>query len=215
MNKKTAQRALRKFRKENELCNDCGKPSLGYRCTICHNRHKAGAKKRRDLNRANGICIMTGCQHKALHGFTCCKPCKLENIKTCTIRRKLRQSLNICLCGKERLTTLKTCKDCWLRGVANTHLGSANYNTTKQLKDLWNNQNGLCALTHEILVEGVNASIDHIEPSSKGGAQYSIKNLQWVTKAANAVKAHLTSAELFKICKAILHVESLKSSTHG
>lgn len=88
------------------------------------------------------------------------------------------------------------------------------FNITKQyLEQLWNNQNGLCAISGipmtYIQGEGrtsTNVSIDQINPR-KG---YTIGNVQLVCMAVNQMKSDLTLPELYQFCNAIIENHSKK-----
>ena len=76
------------------------------------------------------------------------------------------------------------------------------------LVQLFNNQNGKCALTGwdmtMILGEGVvntNASIDRID-SSKG---YVVDNIQFVCRIANTAKSDLSQEDFINLCKTIIN----------
>lgn len=80
--------------------------------------------------------------------------------------------------------------------------------TLDYLKDLWNKQNGICALTgtnmtHTIL-EGklkTNASIDKINPS----LGYTKGNVQFVCNVANMMKSDMSIEDLIYFCKLIIN----------
>lgn len=71
------------------------------------------------------------------------------------------------------------------------------------LTELWNKQNGKCALSGaELGYIGTGwsaASIDRIDPS-KG---YIPENVQWVCWRANDAKANMTNEDFVAMCKAI------------
>lgn len=76
-----------------------------------------------------------------------------------------------------------------------------------ELEEIWNNQNGKCALTGwdmtMILGKGninTNASIDRIN-SDIG---YTKGNIQFVCRIVNVLKSNLTEDGLYEICKAII-----------
>lgn len=79
--------------------------------------------------------------------------------------------------------------------------------TLEYLQELWDSQNGLCALTgikmtHTIL-EGklkTNGSIDKINPS----LGYTKSNIQFVCNAANMMKSDMSIEELIYFCKLII-----------
>ena len=82
------------------------------------------------------------------------------------------------------------------------------FNITKQyLKDLWDKQNGLCAITNIPMTYKhcngrtlTNVSVDQINPH-KG---YVIGNVQLVCMAVNQMKSDLSMEELYMFCEAIL-----------
>jgi hypothetical protein len=72
------------------------------------------------------------------------------------------------------------------------------------LEMLWRLQKGCCYLTGRKLVLGLNASIDHVAPRSKGGKVTSIQNVRWCDKQINLLKRDFTLDELLSLCKEIL-----------
>lgn len=80
--------------------------------------------------------------------------------------------------------------------------------TITDLQNLWNKQNGRCAITNfpMTLIIGngkrnkYNLSIDRID-SSKG---YTKDNIQLVCSAANMMKGYMEYSELIQFCKAII-----------
>jgi hypothetical protein len=60
-----------------------------------------------------------------------------------------------------------------------------------------------CYYTGELLVPGVNASIDHRVPTSRGGSRTDIDNCVWCDRDVNAFKNDLTEEEFVQRCKAI------------
>src|SRR5208283_3738293 len=72
----------------------------------------------------------------------------------------------------------------------------------KSLIEKLETQNYKCALSDIQLVPGVNASIDHICPVSKGGTS-ELDNLQWVLLPLNRGKGNLTADEFVELCRAV------------
>lgn len=70
---------------------------------------------------------------------------------------------------------------------------------------LWDTQSGRCAMTGERLVEGVNASLDHIRATSAGGS-LSSENVRWVTLIVNHAKRHYSDADFIAMCRAVVRV---------
>lgn len=71
------------------------------------------------------------------------------------------------------------------------------------MKALWEKQGGRCAYTGELLIPGVNASLDHKIPSTRGGTN-DLENLQWVTYQVNRMKTDMLEEEFFRLCRMVL-----------
>jgi 5-methylcytosine-specific restriction endonuclease McrA len=70
------------------------------------------------------------------------------------------------------------------------------------LRDLFEAQQRTCAYTGEVLIPGINASLDHKIPTSRGGTN-DRENLQWVTARVNSMKSDLTHEEFVALCRHI------------
>jgi len=73
--------------------------------------------------------------------------------------------------------------------------------TIEQLKNLWQQQAGLCAITGRALTV-LEAELDHVIPRSRGGSD-GIENLRWVCGEANDAKRALLDEELLVLCRDI------------
>ncbi len=62
------------------------------------------------------------------------------------------------------------------------------------------------------LIRGVNASLDHKFPTSRGGSS-SVENLQWVTKTVNLAKRDMTVEEFLVLCRALLDHAAIAAHT--
>ncbi len=108
--------------------------------------------------------------------------------------RAVKREQGLCVqsgCDREKLTHSSYCFRHWA--------GSAvkyDYALIEQLRVSWNEQRGRCAITNRPLQPGVNASLDHIVPKSRGGAD-DLDNLRWTTLTANRARGDLTDQELF------------------
>jgi 5-methylcytosine-specific restriction endonuclease McrA len=74
--------------------------------------------------------------------------------------------------------------------------------TKRQLFDLLEKQQFMCAITGEQLTPG-DCSADHIVPVSRGG-NHDISNIQLVTKSANRIKGTMTQDELVALARKII-----------
>lgn len=112
-----------------------------------------------------------------------------------------RKDKHLCVkCGLPSLKTNVFCLDCWFNDRASYRLKSIL--RVSDLKKLWNDQDGKCFYTGEVLIPGENASIDHQIPRSKGGND-DITNLRWVTNQVNMIKSSLTHEQFLDFCKKI------------
>lgn len=71
------------------------------------------------------------------------------------------------------------------------------------LEKLWEAQGRRCVYTNECLTPGVNMSLDHRVPRSRGGSDEP-ENLQWVTKTINLSKNALTEDAFLNLCRAVV-----------
>jgi hypothetical protein len=92
-----------------------------------------------------------------------------------------------------------SCENCWFKSAA---YRAGNRLLSEELKIKLQLQDSKCYYTGEQLVPGVNASVDHKTPSTKGGAD-DLSNLIWVTRLVNSMKGELTQDEFLAICKAV------------
>ena len=77
-----------------------------------------------------------------------------------------------------------------------------NFNVSKE--ELWNKfvaQNRKCALTGDDILDINKASLDRIDSNG----EYTIDNVQWVTKQANLSKHTMTTSELIEFCKKVMN----------
>jgi hypothetical protein len=133
-----------------------------------------------------------------------CESC-LAQFRGYTAQRKASGS---CIrCGKENLAVAaQMCLKCWFKKMASDCLrarGADVHTKAAQLEELWAQQSGRCAITGETLVPGVNASLDHILPKSRGGSD-DVKNTQWVEFHINRAKGDLTHTEFLRLCRRVL-----------
>jgi 5-methylcytosine-specific restriction endonuclease McrA len=106
-----------------------------------------------------------------------------------------------CLKCKQPATVKMYCAEHWF--VIIVRAGFKNIELVEPLKALLEKQNHQCALTGRKLQIGINASIDHIIPRSKGGKD-TIDNLQWVDLDVNFSKSDLSQDEFINLAKEIV-----------
>lgn len=102
------------------------------------------------------------------------------------------------------------CEKHWFAMIGSNYKLNPKNGGVAMLQAIWKEQNGICPLSGDRLVKGVNASLDHIVPMSKGG-DHSRSNLRWVIKAANFIKGDMSDADFIGICQRVArHQESMR-----
>ena len=94
------------------------------------------------------------------------------------------------------------CQHHWFKNIGLAYKLTVKNGGVAMLKEIWAAQGGRCAVTGATLQPGVNASLDHITPVSKGGTS-DRSNLRWVTLVVNHMKWDLSDAEFIATCKLI------------
>lgn len=190
------------------LCIYCGnKPAekSSTACLDCRDIRRVKANNQRKKWRADGLCGMCGGETNN----PTCGNCR-NKLKIMNKRRELRRkALGLCFrCAKPTDPNVCSsnvshlmCFKCYMKQMAKMHLSSSD--GWIHLVQLFNQQNGLCFYTKEKLILGDNASIDHITPLSRGGAENDITNLQWVTWTVNNCKRNLTHDEWVTLCRKV------------
>jgi len=136
-----------------------------------------------------------------------CKECLSNGIRSDAAKKlysKRKNAKRCVACGDPGLVTTVHCKSCWFADRAGCRAG--NRKNLQAIIDLWNQQNGKCFYTGQDLIPGVNASLDHQIPTSKGGTD-DPSNLKWVTNNINMMKSNMTHDEFILMCKVVLKKE--------
>ena len=91
------------------------------------------------------------------------------------------------------------CLQHWMVVIAHAARRKVKSGTIKvhasELLDLWNIQTGICPITGTALSPGVNAHLDHIVPTARGGDN-SKSNLRFVHDSVNQIKGDMLDSEL-------------------
>ena len=175
------------------LCKDCGDPrgegGTSIFCRPCAQQHSVRQACRTAALRAAGNLPVRDKERE--HGYW-----------VAMIQR--RRDAGLCLdCGNQEATVgerYPLCLDCWFQGIAKKRGGSRR--NGPMIKAIFEEQQGRCAYTGELLVPGVTASLDHKIPVSRGGL-HERSNLHWVTNRINSMKADLTHEEFVALCSMI------------
>ena len=154
--------------------------------------------------RERGLCV--NCCGERDTTYARCSRCLAKHSERRKERRTRLKAQGLCVnCSTPSLAGNTFCLKCWFTNCAqqtarNYHMGGA-------IHRLFDEQNGRCAYTDEVLVPGVNASLDHKTPIVRGGSN-DISNLQWVTKFINNAKFNLTHEEFIAQCPYIARKHS-------
>lgn len=181
-------------------CPECGKPSTPNRrtrrCVSCAEKHS----KRSLAATMNGNC------------YTCKKPRERKDRNFCNAclsyaakaRKAIRDDNIACgfciTCGKNPMTAGHQCLRCFFGHAANR--AGIGFGNGPMLEEIWNKQEGRCALTGLPMIPGNGASVDHIVPRCRGGGNER-ENLRWVLNIANRAKSSMTDEEFVSMCKAV------------
>jgi len=187
------------------MCESCGGPKeIGGYCTSCWEKRTVARKKRVAAKKARGEC--TTCDQPAEKGKTKCSDClrKYREMSRALVEKKLAAGL--CKrCGKNPFVEgSQVCGQCFCKGVSKFHFH--NCAQTDQLMALLEAQDNICPYTGKKLVMGLNCTLDHIVPVSRGGTN-DIDNLQWVYCSefvnVNTLKWSMTDTEFRELIKIV------------
>lgn len=188
---------IKKRVRELGFCEDCRKPWKGLtkRCEECKDRQREKWSKRADERYCVRCVEPRDSKHKA------CSKCRKHMRQIHKVRRSKFRSEGKCIqCGVPCDAHGQYCSKHIFQAAARRWLGDSKL--WNELKDLFESQNGFCALTGEKLIIGDNASVDHKTPRSKGGEDR-IENLQWVTMLVNRAKSDLNNEEFVEMCRSV------------
>lgn len=157
-------------------------------------------KRKRDAHREAGVCI--SCDRLASPGRTQCPVCLSRRSKEALSSSRRRVKNGDCYDCPEKATVGKYCLKHWFHKVSSFKNTGTRRNGLK-LMELFYLQKEKCAYTGFLLIPGVNASVDHKIPKSKGGS-HEIENLQWVDAKINRMKTDMTHCEFIEMCALVL-----------
>jgi len=134
-----------------------------------------------------------------------CKECvsKYNKNKNRDIQKRWRDnyaSKGLCVnCGNPTIEHSKTlCSTCWYKAKSSSALGTVKH--WQYLKRIMVKQNCKCAYSHIDLVEGLNASIDHILPKSLYPELINDpRNVVWCDLRVNSSKHQRTVPEFIEV----------------
>ena len=107
-------------------------------------------------------------------------------------------------CSRPLLANIKTvCEHHLFANVAQKRMGSVRFGDV--LKEKLIAQGYRCALSGTAIVPGVNASLDHILPTSQFPERAAdLSNVQWVSTEVNYAKRTMTPERFVEMCAAVV-----------
>lgn len=181
-----------KMERKCKLCS--GKVSKGIYCDACRKKRKSRyANKKED-----GMCVV--CGKRPADKTAKCDLCHEAYVENARIRRERRLLEGRCVYCEEMRVSTTLCLKHYLQFTAKTHFRTSK--RYKELEDLFNSQQGICPYTGRKLTLGVDASIDHIVPKSRGGSD-DLNNLQWVYYQVNFMKGDMLEEEFLELARSI------------
>ena len=184
---------------EPTICKKCGQPktrteSGRLRCLPCERTYRMEYYQK-------------NLEHERKRGNDRMKRYRSDPIK----KERIKETQRKCYAknGKEnqrkRLAKMKQ-EDPW-RYKANTiHPNVRGKLRQNELKQIWERQNGKCALTGRQL-DFWTMELDHKIPLSRGGKS-TIENLQWTCEEANQAKKDLLDDEFITLCQEVIAYRS-------
>lgn len=105
-------------------------------------------------------------------------------------------------CNNVALSGSQMCEKHWFQDISRKQFKTIKH--WEFLKDLWVNQSKKCVYTDEILIPGINMSLDHIISKYNDILlSEELTNVQWVTKDINMIKNKLSHDEFIDLCEKI------------
>jgi hypothetical protein len=127
-----------------------------------------------------------------------CPKCRQKQGQAAIKRRIVRHTNGLCvICGDVSVIGARRCKKHWFQSIASSNLKTTRF--ASALEDLFLSQGGQCAYTNKKLTPGINASLDHKIPKSRGGTN-ELSNLQWIDEQINRMKNDMTHEEFIAFC---------------
>ena len=133
--------------------------------------------------------------------FRTCEACRSKHRDRMRSLIAVRRVAGRCVRCDAKAEAGAHCRRCWFAMMARNALGSRSRGP--DLARLWLAQGGRCAYTGRQLTPGVNASVDHVLPRSRGGSD-ELDNLVWTCAAVNRAKTDMTPAEFRALCAEVL-----------
>lgn len=169
-----------KVERKCKVCKGLIGEAKGIYCLKC----KEDRKFRWHEKKTEGLCVVCG-KKQATKGFKCLA-CYHRCQDGVNKKREERLAKGLCaFCDNERVGT-RLCLDHYLKFTSKAHFRTSKRH--QELLQIFKEQSGVCPYTGRKLTLGVDASLDHIVPKSRGGSNDDVANLQWVYCRVNFMK---------------------------
>ena len=149
--------------------------------------------------KTNSLCYDCGSRIETV-GRSRCDSCFLIKQSSDRAFRQYRKDNRLCVrCGSSDIVTpgnAGRCADCYFRDTAKKVVMRTGKDIDwKDIRRIWLDQDGMCAITGFRLTPGLDAELDHIIPVSRCSDPNSIGNLRWVYYRVNHAKYDMTDGE--------------------
>lgn len=197
-------------------CSIDGCEKLSLYAGMCKQHYNTTKRNKHRENRLkNNLCLACGKPNNTEH--TTCSLCTRKKREYMILLKEKRIKECLCvMCGKPAtiITSMSKrkrentyCNKHYYEYMAKSTTGSAK--NGPMLKELFEEQKGLCAYTKEKLILGVNASVDHFVPKVAGGGNEK-ENLKWVLWEVNKMKFKHSYEKFVSMCKEVVNHMSKK-----
>ncbi len=193
---------------ETQKCGHCKKrkPESGRVCSLCKAKQRERHRQKRQEREQAGLCTNCG-MSPPVEGAKWCQACRDKGAVRHRSQSAHRLKHNLCYRCASPLgdTPSNYCESCVFKIIAVKNLGDAS--RADEIAELFDKQSRRCAYTGLPLTLGVDASVDHIIPRSKGGSD-ALQNLQWVHRQVNRWRSDMDDGDfrqfLLQVSQSIL-----------
>lgn len=192
--------------KKAKLCKNCNAPTaIGIYCVECKSKQKNRLKEKIK----NNLCVVCG-KNNPTNGQKCLG-CYTEYQQNKLAKKNRRLAEGKCAFCEDIRIHSTLCLSHYLKFTSKSHFGTVRY--WCDLHEKFLDQNGICPYSGRKLVLGVDASLDHIVPKSRGGIN-EISNTQWVHLDVNFMKQSMLNEEFLCLIKDIYEFRLLRQSIY-
>ena len=182
------------------FCPDCGGSLVASSCLACRASATASAQRSAMTRIQQGLCRQCGACNTN-NGPRC--PACLQKSRDAYHARAAQGECVIC---RKHAVAGAFCLHHWFKNIGSSHGFNVKNGGIALLKQLWDEQEGRCAVTGRALVPGNGASLDHVVPTSKGGTNEK-SNLRWVLWEINRAKSDMTHEQFVAMCREVVRAE--------